>query len=73
MEATSPGGTPSTIPFSGIIISPDKEMVITLGYDSIEHKPLYTSIRGQLAGRTYSAYWQNVEAGDCGAITLKKL
>jgi len=72
ITATPPGGTISTIPFSGILIMPENQIYISLGYNSVEDSPMFTWLRGKLAGRTCWAFWQNLASGDCGTVRLKK-
>ncbi len=72
LTAMPPGGTIATIPFSGVILMPEKELYISLGYNAAEDGPMFTWIRGRLAGRICWAFWQNIASGDCGTIRLKK-
>jgi hypothetical protein len=73
ITATPPGGTVSTIPFSGILALPENEISIALGHDPDGDEPMFTWMKGKVAGKTCRASWHNLASGDSGTIKFKKI
>ena len=72
LTVTPPGESIMTIPLAGVVVLPEKELHITLGYTGSEEGPTFTKIQGKLEGRIIQAFWMNIASGDCGTVKLKK-